>query len=169
MYYIAKIFDKEFKIELEDHVDHVVAMINGETLPIQLSEINGSHVYSALVGNRSLEVEIHRNETSYHIFHRGNTLEYQVEDERMARLKKSMSQTVSHKIENELKAPMPGLVVSLEVEPGQPVKKDDGLLIIEAMKMENEMKAPFDCTIKEIKVQEREAVEKNQVLMVFGE
>ncbi|UCE08693.1 MAG: acetyl-CoA carboxylase biotin carboxyl carrier protein subunit [bacterium] len=104
----------------------------------------------------------------YQLFHKGNTLEYLVEDERTARLKKSMAQTAAHTIEKELKAPMPGLVVSIEVQTGQKIKKDDGLVIIEAMKMENEIKAPFDCTVKEIKVQEKQAVEKGQVLVVFG-
>ncbi len=169
MNYIAKIADKEFKINLEDRGDQVVAIINGETIPIQLNEIDGSHVYSALVGNRSLEIEIKRNEVGYLILHKGSPLEYLVEDERTARLKKSMNQAVSQKIDKELKAPMPGLIVLIEVEPGQKVKKGDGLFIIEAMKMENEIKAPFDCTIKEIKVQEKQAVEKEQVLVVFGE
>jgi len=168
MNYIAKIQNKEYQINLEDRGDQVVATINGETIPIQLNEIDGNHVYSALVGNRSMEIEIRRNEVGYLIFHKGNTLEYLVEDERMARLKKSMGQAVTHVIEKDLKAPMPGLVVSIEVKAGQIVKKGDGLIIIEAMKMENEIKAPFDCTIKEIKVQERQAVEKGQVLVVFG-
>jgi biotin carboxyl carrier protein len=96
-------------------------------------------------------------------------LEFLVEDERTARLKKSMNQTVAHKIEKDLKAPMPGMIVLIEVKPGQQLKKGDGLLIIEAMKMENEIKAPFDCMVKEIKVQERQAVEKGQVLVVFGD
>ncbi|HEX9972859.1 MAG TPA: biotin/lipoyl-containing protein [bacterium] len=168
MNYIAKIQDKEFKINLEDLGDQVVATINGETIPIQLNEIDGSHVYSALVGNRSFEIEIRRNEEGYLIFHKGSTLEYLVEDERTARLKKSTSQSVSQKVEKDLKAPMPGLIVAIEVKPGQKFKKGEGLLIIEAMKMENEIKAPFDCVVKEIKVQEREAVEKGQVLVVFG-
>jgi biotin carboxyl carrier protein len=168
MNYIARIQDKEYQINLEDRGDQVVATINGETIPIKLNEIDGSHVYSALVGNRSMEIEIRRNEVGYLIVHKGNSLEYLVEDERTARLKKSMNQAVSHKIDSELKAPMPGLVVSIEVKPGQKLKKGDGLVIIEAMKMENEIKAPFDCSIKEIKVQERQAVEKGQVLVVFG-
>ncbi|MCU0645753.1 MAG: acetyl-CoA carboxylase biotin carboxyl carrier protein subunit, partial [bacterium] len=136
---------------------------------IQLHEMDGSHVYSALIGNRSMEIEIRRNEAGYQIFHKGNSLEFLVEDERTARLKKSISQSVSHKVEKDLKAPMPGMIVLIEVKPGQHLKKGDGLLIIEAMKMENEIKAPFDCMVKEIKVQERQAVEKGQVLVVFGD
>ena len=168
MNYIAKIQNKEYQINLEDRGDQVVAIINGKSIPLQMNEIDGSHVYSALVGNRSIEIEIRRNEVGYLIFHKGKSLEYLVEDERTARLKKSMSQSVSQKVEKDLKAPMPGLIVAIEVKPGQMLKKGEGLLIIEAMKMENEIKAPFDCVIKEIKVQEKQAVEKGQVLVVFG-
>jgi len=167
MNYIATIQNKEFNIELEDVGDQVVAKINGETVPIKLTEIDGSFNYSALIGNRSLELEIRRNEIGYLLQYRGQTLEAFVEDERMARLKKSMGKSAAQKIENELKAPMPGLVVTIEVQPGQQVKKGDGLFIIEAMKMENEIKASFDATVKEIKVREREPVDKNQVLILF--
>ena len=168
MNYIAKIQDKEFLINLEDRDGQMVAIINGKGIPVQLNEIDGSQVYSALIGTRSLEIEIKRNEVSYVISHKGNSLEYVVQDERNARLKKMMNQAVAHKFDRELKAPMPGLVVAIEVKPGQKLEKGDELIIIEAMKMENSIKAPFDCTIKEIKVQEMQVVEKGQVLVVFG-
>ena len=69
---------------------------------------------------------------------------------------------------SDLKAPMPGLVLSIEVEEGQEVKKGDVLMILEAMKMENAIKAPADLVIKEIKCKQSEAVDKGQVLMIFG-
>ncbi len=62
---------------------------------------------------------------------------------------------------------MPGLVVKVEVEPGQKINKGDGLLIVEAMKMENEIKAQSPGVIKEIKVKPGQPVEKNQILVVF--
>lgn len=68
---------------------------------------------------------------------------------------------------NELKSPMPGLVLSLKVQPGDVVKKGDALIVLEAMKMENILKSPADVTIKEIKVQQGTAVEKNKVLITF--
>ena len=169
MNYIAKIQDKEFLINLEEHGGQMLAIINGKAIPVQLNEIDGSQIYSALIGSRSLEIEIKRNEVGYVISHKGNSLEYVVQDERNARLKKMMNQAVAHKIDRELKAPMPGLVVAIAVKHGQKLKKGDGLIIIEAMKMENNIKAPFDCIIKEIKVQEMQVVEKGQVLGVFGE
>jgi acetyl/propionyl-CoA carboxylase alpha subunit len=168
MNYISKIHEKEYKIKLlKKEGNQVIAEIDGELIPIQLIEKNGSHIFSAIVGNSSYELEIRRNDNSYLLFYDGISLESLVEDERMARLKKSMGQSGSQVQEKEIKAPMPGLVITIEVEPGQKVKKSDGMLIIEAMKMENEIKAPFDAVIKEIKVKEKIAVEKNQVLMIL--
>lgn len=68
---------------------------------------------------------------------------------------------------NDVKAPMPGLILAIKVEPGQEVKKGDPLMILEAMKMENILKSPGDGVVKAIKVQERQNVEKNQVLILF--
>ena len=168
MNYITKIQNTEYKIKLlEREVNQVFAEIDGESIPIQLTENDGSHIFSAIVGNSSYELEIRRNDNSYLLFYAGISLESLVEDERMARLKKSMGQSGSQVQEKEIKAPMPGLVVTIEVKPGQQIKKGDGLIIIEAMKMENEIKAPFDAVIKEIKVKEKIAVEKNQVLMIL--
>ncbi|TPE44839.1 acetyl-CoA carboxylase biotin carboxyl carrier protein subunit [Pontibacter mangrovi] len=80
--------------------------------------------------------------------------------------KLGMSNANAHKI-NEVKAPMPGLILDVKVQPGQEVKKGDPIMILEAMKMENILKSPGDGVVKEIKVQERQNVEKNQVLILF--
>ena len=68
---------------------------------------------------------------------------------------------------SDLKAPMPGLVLSIDVEVGKEVKKGDALLILEAMKMENVIKSPTDGVIKSIAVKTSQAVEKNQLLLNF--
>lgn len=68
---------------------------------------------------------------------------------------------------NELKAPMPGLVLDVLVQPGAIVEKGDALLVLEAMKMENVIKAAGDGTVKEIKVKAKDAVDKNQVMITF--
>jgi biotin carboxyl carrier protein len=68
---------------------------------------------------------------------------------------------------SEVKAPMPGLVLKVEVEAGQEVKKDEPLIVLEAMKMENVLKSPVDATVKSIEVKQGQAVEKNQVLIEF--
>ncbi len=68
---------------------------------------------------------------------------------------------------NDIKAPMPGLVLKVLVSPGQAIKKGDPVLILEAMKMENVFKATADAIVKEIKVSERIAVEKGEILVIL--
>lgn len=64
-----------------------------------------------------------------------------------------------------VKAPMPGMILKVLVEPGQQINKGDGLLILEAMKMENVLKATGPATVKAIKINERTAVEKGTILI----
>ena len=62
---------------------------------------------------------------------------------------------------------MPGLVLRVQVTPGQAVAAGTGLVVLEAMKMENELKAPTPAVVKAVRVQPGEAVEKGQVLLEF--
>jgi biotin carboxyl carrier protein len=66
---------------------------------------------------------------------------------------------------NVVKAPMPGLVLRVQVKVGDAVKKGDALLVLEAMKMENVIKAEGEGIVKAIKVNEKQAVEKNTLLI----
>lgn len=65
----------------------------------------------------------------------------------------------------DIKAPMPGLVLEVEVEIGQKVEKGEGLLILEAMKMENIIKSAGEGVIKEIHIGKGAAVDKGQLLI----
>ncbi len=64
-------------------------------------------------------------------------------------------------------APLPGKIISIEVNVGDAVKQDDEVFIIEAMKMETPIYAPCDGTIKEIKVKVNDKVDTDQVLGVI--
>ncbi len=68
----------------------------------------------------------------------------------------------------EIKSPMPGMVLHIDVEEGQEIKKGDTLLVLEAMKMENLIKAHVNGKIISIKVKQGDAVSKNQVLLILG-
>ena len=68
---------------------------------------------------------------------------------------------------NSIKAPMPGLILDINVKEGQEVKENDNLIILEAMKMENSITSPRDGIIKSISVNKSDTVEKNQLLIEF--
>ncbi len=73
--------------------------------------------------------------------------------------------TVATGNEEKVTAPMSGVVLKVNVKPGDVVKDAQALIVIEAMKMENEILAPRDCKIKEVFVKESQNVEMDQPLL----
>ncbi|HUH27706.1 acetyl-CoA carboxylase biotin carboxyl carrier protein subunit [Gelidibacter sp.] len=71
------------------------------------------------------------------------------------------------KMVDKITAPMPGLILEINVKIGDEVKENDALLILEAMKMENVISSPRDGIIKSISAKKGDAVDKNQLLIEF--
>jgi len=65
-------------------------------------------------------------------------------------------------------APMPGSVVSVEVEVGDVVEEGDTVLIVEAMKMETPVKTEKAGTVTDILVAKGQSVASAEVLVVIG-
>ena len=82
-------------------------------------------------------------------------------------LLKSMGMEGGKKKLKELKAPMPGLVLAINVSDGETVEEGQDLLVLEAMKMENAIKSPQAGTIEQVHISVNEKVDKNQVLISF--
>lgn len=106
--------------------------------------------------NRKYEVKVNNN--TYHIT---------IENELDLLIRKIGIERGKTKLVNAIKAPMPGLIIEINVEVGQEVKENDPLLILEAMKMENSFLSPRDGKIKSIAVQKGNAVDKGQLLIEF--
>ncbi len=86
---------------------------------------------------------------------------YEVEEIKENRLEGA----VEHLVEKVITAPMPGLVVKVNVKEGDPVEKGQILAIVEAMKMENQMRSPMNGKVKKIPVKPGDKVDANQVLV----
>ena len=67
--------------------------------------------------------------------------------------------------EGIVRAPMPGVILSIECKLGDKVEAGDILLMLEAMKMENAVYAPKSGVIKKIAVSEKQSVKYGEVLL----
>lgn len=144
--------------------------IDGQAFEWDLVELAPSR-FHVLHAGRSYAAEVVSADyalKSFQLKINGQLLELQAKDRFDLLLDKlGMSNAAASKV-NELKAPMPGLIVDIRVAPGQAVQKGDPLLVLEAMKMENILKAPGDGTVGAIKVGLRDNVTKGQVLIQFS-
>jgi biotin carboxyl carrier protein len=95
----------------------------------------------------------------------GESFDVEIKDELDQMLDKMGFGAASAKQIKEIKAPMPGLVLEINVSDGQEVKEGQKILILEAMKMENIILIHANATIKKIIVTAGQAVEKGQVLV----
>jgi acetyl/propionyl-CoA carboxylase alpha subunit len=145
-------------------------LVNGQPFAWDVSAL-GNGRYHVLHKGNSYNAELVTADYVAKVFVlkiNGQRVELQAKDRFDQLLERmGLSNTVATKV-NELKAPMPGLIVDIRVQPGATVQKGDPLLVLEAMKMENILKAPADGTISSIKVELRTNVTKGQVLVQFA-
>ena len=162
MKYITTVDDQQFEIEVVD--EHHIR-IGDRLLQVDFESVSGQPVYSLILDGRSYESFVYQGEEDWDVLLRGRQYQVKVEDEREKRLKAAAGGGVAEGGEFHLKAPMPGLVVAILVEEGQPVQKGQVMLILESMKMQNELKAPRDGTIGRIRVKAGESVEQKQAML----
>ena len=104
-------------------------------------------------------------EDTWEVLLMGRQFPILVEDEREKRLRAAAGGTLSDSGEYHLRAPMPGMVVSIPVQDGQEIEKGQVLVILESMKMQNELKSPRAGKISRVRVKSGESVEQRQTLL----
>ncbi len=67
----------------------------------------------------------------------------------------------------QVKSPMPGNILAVNVTPGATVNAGDVMFVLEAMKMENEIVAPVSGTVKQVLVAKGSVVNTDEVLAVI--
>jgi biotin carboxyl carrier protein len=144
--------------------------INDQPAELDIQTLIEDQSLHILYGNKSFRVEIvevNQEEKTQTIKVNGNTYTVAIEDKYDILLKQlGMEQAASSKVQ-DVKAPMPGLVLKVIVEEGQAVTKGDSLIILEAMKMENILKSTRDGIVGKILVAKGDKMEKNAVLIQF--
>ena len=143
--------------------------VNGNAVDIDTVVLNKDSV-NILYNNKSYNVEVVELNTLEKLAVvkvNGNVYSLSIKDQFDQLLTQlGMDNLAASKI-LQVKAPMPGLVLSVLIKEGDTVKKGDNLLVLEAMKMENIIKSPTDGIVKKVEIIQSDKVEKNQLLISF--
>ena len=149
--------------------------VNGDTVTVEgrayaasLGVINGTPLRQLLLDQAPLTLSVEGlGRGGWALTAGGERWEVEVIDERTRHIRSLAVGGNQLRAAGVLKAPMPGLVVRVQVEAGARVETGGSLVVLEAMKMENELKAASPGVVKAVRVAAGEAVEKGQVLVEF--
>jgi biotin carboxyl carrier protein len=158
----AIINDKVFILDGKDN-----KLVNGSDPDMDIIQTSKGK-FHFLISGRSYTAEIISvdKETKSCIIKVGDKIiPVQIRDKYDELLQEIGIDETSGKKVNDIKAPMPGMVLKVMVENGQPIKRGDSIVVLEAMKMENILKSPADGIVKKIFVTKGDKVEKNQVMV----
>ena len=164
MCYFVTIDGREFEVKIG--LDGVC--VDGQELQVSLESSGATTARSLLVGSQAHKILADRGangEWSLHLD--GLLLKAEVVDGRTRAIRDMSHATVVQGPEPVV-APMPGMVVKVEVKEGDRVESGQGVIIVEAMKMENEVRAHSSGLVTSIHAKKGEAVEKGQILVDLG-
>jgi biotin carboxyl carrier protein len=162
MKYVTGIDGHEYVVDILD--EHHVT-VDGVTYNVDLMQVGDQPVYSLVVNGESVEAHVYPNEDLWQVLFRGTLFTACVEDEREKRLRAALAGRVAEHEDFHLKAPMPGMVVSIPVQDSQIVKKGDVLVILESMKMQNELRSPRDGKVTRMRVKVGDRVEQKETML----
>jgi pyruvate carboxylase subunit B len=153
------------RVEVDVDGDRVT--VDGETLHVRLVEVEGTPVSLLTVGD-----QVHRvvarpggSRGRYSLALDGFRYDVEALDERTRAVRDMSAASAVATGPAPVVAPMPGLVVRVNVAPGDHVEAGQGVVVMEAMKMENELRASAAGTVKTVRVSAGTAVEKGAVLV----
>lgn len=159
MKYLVRIGPRQYLLELKDQEELIATPEGGS--PQRLDLVQSSSLLSVLVRGEHREIEFRVNETGVVLVEHGV--------ERLATVARAgLGGRVVGKRRTtaaDVRAPMPGLVVAVEVAEGDEVSAGQGVVILEAMKMQNELRSPVAGTVKRVFVTGGTAVDKDQPLV----
>jgi len=145
----------DFDLSEEDiHVLDAIQKSGSQQHILHENQSIDAEVTAADFINKTYTIKINSNSYTIKI---GTPLE-----ELIQKMGLSLGETVAI---NDIKAPMPGLILDILVKAGDKVKAGEYLMVLEAMKMENTLTAPRDGIVKEISVEKGKTVDKGQLLL----
>jgi len=157
--------DKNYKVKVNDSQDFE---FSEEEIKVLDTQKTSDKHYHLLKDNRSYTAEVFKSDflnRSYEIKINSNIYSIKINNDLDQLIDEMGLSLGSSQQVNDIKAPMPGLILEVNVKEGDEVKEGDYLLVLEAMKMENTLTAPRDGVVKSVTVSKSDTVEKNQLLI----
>jgi biotin carboxyl carrier protein len=174
MYFEAEIKGRKYKVDVTEHrhVWNISLLAEGQDWvhhEISKKDYKQAEEYiSFLFGGQSYLIDVIGQDTEYTVFTRNSFRTIKIFNDEML-LHASLKRGGGLSADLELKSGMPGKVIQIFVKPGDVVKANKPLLIMEAMKMENEMRSARDVKIKDVLVRQGDSIESGAVLIRFEE
>ena len=157
--------EKKYKVKVNDTFEY--KFTDGQITSLDIQEVSSTK-FHVLKENCSFKAEIISSnflKKHYTVKINSNIYEIDISDQLDLLIEEMGLSLGSAQIINDIKAPMPGLILDVLVQVGDTVKEGDYLLVLEAMKMENTLTALGDGVVKSVLVIKGEKVEKNQLLI----
>jgi propionyl-CoA carboxylase alpha chain len=127
----------------------------------------GDSVWHGTIDGEPICVQVRPVLNGFDLAHRGVEVRAYVYTESEAAAARLMPAKKAADSGKAVRCPMPGLVISIAVAPGQEVKAGDALAVVEAMKMENVLRAERDGVVKTIKAKPGDSLAVDAVIMEF--
>lgn len=154
-----------FKIKVNNSAEYEINETDCNQLDIVSLDNNTFHVLKDAKSHKAtVNTSDFKNKT-YQVMVNSNSYTISISNALDSLIKEMGFSIGNSKKANDIKAPMPGLILSVAVKEGQEVKEGETLLILEAMKMENAIGAPKDGVIKKVHISDGGNVEKGALLI----
>ena len=166
MKYVVQLNDERLSVSLDPDGIRYEAE---QPVHAELSDIEGSPVRMVKIGTNVYRVVVQRRQGrgKYTLWIDGYRFETEALDERTRAIRDLSAATAGPVGPAPILAPMPGLIVRVNVKPGDTVEAGQGVVVMEAMKMENELRATAAGTVKSVEVSPGTAVEKGALLVAL--
>jgi len=163
MKYFVRLNGEEHEVVLDGEGVH----IDGEDVAARVDDVEGTPVRMVTIGDEVHRVVVRRGASRgvYTLWLDGHRFDVEALDERARTIRELSGTAAGPSGPAPLKAPMPGLIVRINVQAGDAVQAGQGLVVMEAMKMENELRATAAGKVKAVVVSPGTAVEKGALLI----
>jgi pyruvate carboxylase subunit B len=133
----------------------------------ELEDVDGSPVRVIRLGTRVYRVVVEKKQGKgkYRLWIDGYRFDAEALDERTRAIRELSAANAPPTGPAPIMAPMPGLIIRINVNPGDHIQAGQGVVVMEAMKMENELRATTAGVVKSIAVAPGTAVEKGALLI----